>query len=126
MLSRGFEIRHAYMSLRSNLFANNAALQSCLTNDAAHIQPGATGDHVRRIQIALAILDGATIAGGEVSSKQYGPSTAAAVLNYKTKRNIINSRYQSSPDNIVGKMTIASLDDAMVAKEFGLSRLRWF
>jgi hypothetical protein len=39
------------------------------------------------------------------------------VLKYKTKRNIVNRAYQSSPDNIVGKMTIASLDRELAAAE---------
>jgi len=114
------------MPLRSNLLAQDEMLQACLISDAAHIQLGAEGDHVRRLQFALAILDGATIGPDEVRSKKYGPSTAIAVLNYKTKRRIINFNYQSRPDDIVGKMTIKSLDDEMVAKEVGPSRLRWF
>jgi peptidoglycan hydrolase-like protein with peptidoglycan-binding domain len=114
------------MPLRSNLLAQDEALQACLIVDAAHVLLGAEGDHVRRIQIALAVLDGATIDSQEVHSKKYGPSTATAVLNYKTKRNIINFSYQTRPDNIVGKMTIKSLDDEMAAKEAGPSRLRWY
>ena len=46
-------------------------------------------------------------------TQTYGPSTAAAVLSYKTKRQIINRSYQTTPDSIVGKMTIASLDAEM-------------
>lgn len=49
----------------------------------------------------------------ETEARRYGPSTARAVLSYKTKRSIINRAYQQTPDAIVGKMTIASLDDEM-------------
>jgi hypothetical protein len=38
-------------------------------------------------------------------------------LSYKKKRNIINRSYQTQADNIVGKMTIASLDNEMMARE---------
>ena len=116
----------AIMPLRSNLFAQDDALQACLNSDGSHVRIGAEGDHVRRIQIALAILDRATIDSNEVRSKKYGRSTAAAVLSYKTKRKIINFSYQTRPDDIVGKMTIKALDDEMVAKEAGPARLRWF
>ena len=44
----------------------------------------------------------------------YGPSTAAAVLAFKTRRNIINRAYQTKADNIVGRMTIAALDAEML------------
>ena len=53
----------------------------------------------------------------EVSTKTYGPSTAAGVLAYKKKRNIINFSYQTQADNIVGKMTIATLDREMLKVE---------
>jgi hypothetical protein len=38
-------------------------------------------------------------------------------LAYKRKRQIINRSYQSTPDSIVGKMTIASLDAEMAKLE---------
>ena len=44
------------MPLRSRLFADNAALQSCLVSNAAHIAPGARGEHVTLIQSALVRL----------------------------------------------------------------------
>ena len=113
------------MPLKCNLFAQDKALQACLTNDAAHIQRGAIGEHVSRIQIALAILDSASIVSEEVLAKRYGPSTASAVLAFKTKRHIINRHYQTRPDDIVGKMTIKALDEEMAEKEAGGSRLRW-
>jgi lysozyme family protein len=47
----------------------------------------------------------------------YGAATAAAVLAYKKKRNIINHSYQAQADNIVGKMTVAALDKEMVERE---------
>ena len=48
---------------------------------------------------------------------RYGPSTADVVLAYKRKRNIINYSYQTTADNIVGKMTMAALDKEMLARE---------
>jgi hypothetical protein len=66
------------------------------------------------------LLDGAKIDGQETRKNTYGTSTAAAVLTYKTKRRIINPAYQTKPDNIVGKMTIAALDREMLQFERNL------
>jgi peptidoglycan hydrolase-like protein with peptidoglycan-binding domain len=101
------------MPLQSRLFNADQKLQACLVNDAAHVTPGAQGDHVSKIQKAIDALGDKVIDANEVSTKTYGPSTAAAVLAYKKKRNIINSSYQTQADNIVGKMTIATLDREM-------------
>ena len=75
--------------------------------------PGDKGEHVKLIQQALIQIDGVVIAETELAASQYGKTTADAVLAYKTKRSIINRAYQQQPDNIVGKMTIKSLDDEM-------------
>lgn len=75
------------------------------------------GMHVLLIQQALRMLEDAPINVGEMTSLQYGSSTAAAVLAYKQRRDIINRAYQTSADSIVGKMTIASLDHEMRLKE---------
>ena len=83
--------------------------------------PGNRGDFVGLIQIALIEIDNATIDAGELAGEIYGNSTAAAVLAYKKRRAIINRSYQSSADNIVGKMTIRSLDDDMLKISSGLS-----
>jgi hypothetical protein len=101
------------MPLQSNLFKNDANLQACLVDDGAHVTPGARGEHVGKIQIALKALGDVEISASETASKTYGSSTAAAVLSYKQKRRIINFSYQNQADNIVGKMTIASLDQEM-------------
>ena len=105
------------MPLQSQLFRGDRALEACLVDDRAHLVTGTSGPHVKKVQRALAVLDGALIALDEVSSEQYGRSTAAAVLDYKRARNIINRSYQTVPDNIVGKMTIASLDREMLNNE---------
>lgn len=105
------------MPLVSNLFKDNKRLQSCLVSDPAHVTPGSTGEHVSLIQLALLDIENAAIAQGEVAAKRYGPSTAAAVLAFKKKRKIINPAYQSSADNIVGKMTIAALDKEMFERQ---------
>lgn len=98
------------MSLQSPLFHGEPKLEATAISDAAHIVPGARGEHVRRIQLALIRLDGATIEADGI----YGPATAAAVLAFKKKRNIVNRGYQTKADNIVGKMTIAALDEELL------------
>jgi hypothetical protein len=103
------------MPLKSNLFQGSARLNACLVDHSQHVTPGQTGEHVADIQLALKHIDGLQISEAEIQSKTYGPSTAAAVLAYKKKRRVINRSYQSTEDNIVGKMTIASLDDEMFA-----------
>jgi peptidoglycan hydrolase-like protein with peptidoglycan-binding domain len=105
------------MPLKSYLFGNSTRLNACLVHDQAHIKLGDSGDYVGDIQIALKHIDGLVIDQRELVSQQYGPSTAAAVLAYKKKRKIINRAYQSTEDDIVGKMTIASLDAEMVARQ---------
>jgi len=105
------------MALKSRLFADDAALEACLVRDNAHITRGAKGEHVAKIQAVVTFLDGLSIDEGELNAKLYGPSTAAAVLAYKKRRKIINRAYESTEDDIVGKMTIKSLDDELVAKQ---------
>ncbi|HLW92773.1 MAG TPA: hypothetical protein VKS78_15935 [Roseiarcus sp.] len=105
------------MPLKSYLFADSARLNACLIHDQAHVKLGDSGDYVEDIQVALQYLDGLTIDQAELASRRYGPSTAAAVLAYKKKRKIINRAYQNVEDDIVGKMTIASLDAEMVARQ---------
>ena len=96
--------------LRSQLFKDNDQLKRCAVDNTAHVKTGDKGDFVSKIQEALVILDDAIFLGTEVSDQRYGTSTAQAVLDYKTKRNIVNRSYQSKPDNIVGVMTIAQMD----------------
>jgi len=100
-------------------------LEACLVNDSAHIKaatanaPGVNdkGPHVSKIQGALFILDdNVKIDDQELSSGTYGRSTALAVLAYKRTRGIVAS-YQSSADDIVGKHTMAQLDNEMLEKE---------
>jgi hypothetical protein len=101
------------MGLQSQLFHGDPKLEAAALSDPAHIVQGARGDHVRKIQLALIRLEGATIAPDGV----YGPATAAAVLAYKQKRDIVNRSYQTKADNIVGKMTMAALDKEMLEEE---------
>ena len=109
------------MKLQSFLFEDDARLADCLVRDSAHVLSGDRGPHVQKIQFAIEIIDKITISEDEKTGKFFGPSTAAAVLSYKKKRKIINRSYQSTEDNIVGKMTIKSLDDEMVKRQ-GKSR----
>lgn len=107
------------MSLQSQLFRSDPKLEAAAVSDPAHILPGAVGQHVAKIQQALIILDEIIIDSGELQSSRYGSSTANAVLSYKKKRNIINRSYQTQADNIVGIMTIKSLDSEMLLQERG-------
>ena len=99
------------MPLLSPLFQGDQKLEAAAAADTAHIVPGAKGEHVSKIQTALNRLDDANLK----ADGQYGPRTAAAVLAFKQKRNIINRSYQQSADNIVGRMTIAALDQELLA-----------
>jgi peptidoglycan hydrolase-like protein with peptidoglycan-binding domain len=101
------------MGLQSELLRGDAKLEAAAVSDPAHIVPGARGPHVGKIQQALIELDDADI----VQDSIYGPRTAAAVLAYKKKRNIINRGRQTTADNIVGTMTMASMDAEMLASE---------
>ncbi|MBC7841129.1 MAG: hypothetical protein H7099_02395 [Gemmatimonadaceae bacterium] len=105
------------MPLASSLFRNNDKLQACAVQNSAHVVVGAVGEHVAKIQFALFAIDRLNIDRSELLAQRYGTSTAAAVLAYKTKRVIINRSYQQVADNIVGKMTIASLDTDMQLRE---------
>jgi hypothetical protein len=114
--------------LESKLFTSDpqsrVALQACLVSDQAHIQqaapgtPATRGPHVAKIQEAIFQLgNNVAIDPGELQRSEYGPSTAAAVLAYKKNRGIINPSYQNQADPIVGKHTIAQLDNEMLALE---------
>ena len=118
--ARGYSLDVAeviVMSLQSKLFRGDPKLEAAATSPPDHILPGAAGSHVAKIQQALIELDGAIINPGELVAKQYGPSTAAAVLSYKQKRAIVNRSYQTQADNIVGIMTMAALDREMLNRE---------
>lgn len=102
-----------FMALQSQLFRGDLKLEAAANMDSAHITRGARGQHVEKLQTSLNVLD---LAGLNVDGS-YGTATATAVLNYKTKRKIINQAYQKTADNIVGKMTMAKLDEEMRAYE---------
>lgn len=101
------------MALTSKLFRGDSKLEAAAVSDPAHITPGSRGDHVKKIQSALNLLENAGLGTDGI----YGQGTAAAVFSYKRKRKIINRAYQTEADNIVGKMTIASLDREVFARE---------
>jgi peptidoglycan hydrolase-like protein with peptidoglycan-binding domain len=100
------------MALRSALFQGDARLEAAANSPASHVTPGSSGPHVAKIQSALNIVDDA----GLDEDGNYGPATAAAVLAYKQKRNIINTSYQTQPDNIVGVMTVTALDNELPSR----------
>jgi peptidoglycan hydrolase-like protein with peptidoglycan-binding domain len=105
------------MPLLSKLFRGDKALEACQINDSAHLVLGTRGPHVKKVQQALTLLDGALIDRDETATGLYGKTTADAVLSYKQKRSIINRTYQNTADNIVGKMTISSLDREVLSAE---------
>lgn len=110
------------MPLRSDFFRGDTRLEGAASRDSAHILPNTAGPHVEKIQLALMLLDEAEIAPEELAADLYGPTTAAAVLAYKRRRRIVNPRYQTMPDNIVGRMTMTSLDNEMFGRQ--VMRLR--
>lgn len=102
------------MPLKSDLFKGDPKLEACALHHSAHITPGMRGEQIGKIQSALGtLIPDRQIEKLELDQKRYGPSTAAAVSDYKTRRKIINFSYQRTPDNIVGKMTIAAMDDEL-------------
>ena len=105
------------MGLRSKLFKGDPALEACLIDHSAHLKEGAAGEHVAKIHTALFAMDGLSVSSDELRACRYGKSTVAAVLAFKRKRNIINYSYEKQVDNIVGKMTVAALDEEMLRKE---------
>ena len=111
------------MPLISSLFRGDSKLEACLIKDAAHVKEGAVGTHVSKIQMALFALDHLSVTPAELRESRYGPSTVRAVLSFKRRRKIINHTYESTVDDIVGKMTIAALDHEMFRKE-GISYMQ--
>ncbi|WP_146030130.1 peptidoglycan-binding domain-containing protein [Methylocella silvestris] len=107
------------MPLESEHFKGNDRLQSCLVADPFHVLEGDRGAHVALIQQALTILGAGLIDANEITREFYGPSTSRAVLKYKgPPRNILNTQLrQTIPDAIVGKRTIAWLDEDMKGVE---------
>jgi hypothetical protein len=105
------------MPLQSMWFRQNQRLNQCHLSDPAHVKVGDKGDHVALIQDAVCMLDGARISMDEQGRQFYGNSTASAVLQFKTKRKIVNFSYQKTADNIVGRLTIGWLDREMLAYE---------
>ena len=101
------------MALRSNLFRGDQKLEAAAARPAAHIVRGSRGDHVAKIQYALSVLAGEPLK----LDGDYGSKTAAAVLSFKERRKIINKAYQTKPDEIVGVMTMAALDEEMLTIE---------
>ena len=103
--------------LKSDLFSGDERLEKCLIEDAAHVIKGNKGEFVGKIQFAVLVLQRGSIQISEIQQMLYGDQTADMILAFKTQRKIINTNYQQTADNIVGKMTIRSLDDGMVEFE---------
>ncbi len=105
-------------TLNSTQFRDDPALEACATRDAAHITPGSSGPHVRKIQDALNRVDDAGIGSDEYAAAKYGTATTLAVTAFKSKRRILNTAGQIDP--IVGIKTIRALDQALLELGRGL------
>jgi len=105
-------------TLSSTQFRDDPALEACATRDAAHITPGSSGPHVRKIQDALNRVDDAGIGSDEYAAAKYGSATTLAVTAFKSKRRILN--YAGQIDPIVGIKTIRALDQALLDLGRGL------
>jgi peptidoglycan hydrolase-like protein with peptidoglycan-binding domain len=101
------------MPLKSRIFRGDPKLEGAASSASSHIKQGAAGEHVKKIQYALARIEEEPL---DLDGK-FGPATASVVLAYKKKRQIINRSYQSQADDIVGVMTIAALDEEMCKLE---------
>src|SRR5262249_19158878 len=94
------------MGLKSRLFRGDSTLEAAAVSHAAHIVPGAVGEHVRKIQYALVNLDGAwPCLGTDVAGYRSGVGVDVAMmaprrrggescqpLGRKTSRALQNSR----------------------------------
>ena len=101
------------MQLRSYILRDDEILQAAADVHKAHILEGQIGDHVRKLQEVLILLDNVVISDDERLRKYFGTSTAKAVLKFKTQRSIINRSYQNTPDPIVGILTMKAIDDEL-------------
>jgi hypothetical protein len=99
---------------QSELFKGDKKLIACALYPSAHIlltTPNMRGDHIGKIQTALqTLIPDHSIDQNELTERRFGLSTEDAVGDYKRRRKIINYSYQTSPDKIVGQMTIKALD----------------
>lgn len=87
---------------------------------ASHFAMGQQGEHIRRVQTALStIADRLPELGiGAVTvNGSYDAAFANAVARYKQARRILN--YANQVDNIVGRKTIASLDQDVATLQDG-------
>lgn len=113
------------MPLTSDLFKDNRQLQDCAVRDSAHIvadEPpkrrgvNNQGEHVALIHEALRLLLNSPNMGSEIATQTYGPLTAEVIRKFKADEDppILNLALgQTTPDNIVGKQTIARLDEKL-------------
>ncbi|GII94938.1 hypothetical protein Ssi02_51690 [Sinosporangium siamense] len=89
-------------------------MERCLAGDAdARLTPGVAGEFVALVQQALIDLGEPLSAGG--ADGRYGRETTAAVLGYKTRRDIKGP--DGSVDGVVGSRTMAALDEECTARD---------
>lgn len=92
-------------------------LQAAADQHGMHIVPKSRGQHVGWLHIALNIIypmmpGYIPVPGGasEEASETYGPYLSAKVYHYKQICKLVNHDYQNTVDDIVGIMTMRTLD----------------
>lgn len=109
------------MPVESKLFTSNPSvstrLNKALVSDPDHVVPGASGEHVAKIQVALSILGKLAIDQSDRDRKFYGSSTADAVLAFKGACRPPLLNHLNRLDDIVGKKTTRELDRQMAEFE---------
>ncbi|QDU27768.1 hypothetical protein ETAA8_28590 [Anatilimnocola aggregata] len=109
------------MTLKSDLFKKSQQLKDCEVKDSAHIvadEPpkrrgvNNKGPHVPLIHKALRKVMSNPKFGLEEPDEVYGPLTAEVVRQFKLGPPMILNKAlgQTTPDNIIGKLTIKELD----------------
>lgn len=100
-------------NLTSPLFKGVAELEAAYDGDL-DIGPGASGESVRRIQIALLLEDPKALPKSGADG-HYGPETQAAVARFQKSRGLgrvgsLEEVTKLEPDGVVGKGTMSFLD----------------
>lgn len=99
-----------------------AELLGAANENRFHITPGASGEHVSKIQAALFAITSAQIDSDELGRSFYGKTTANAVADFKRTRKPPILNYANQIDNIVGIKTMRALDEEMKRIDGGLGK----
>ena len=101
----------------SKHFSGNAALEACLVKDSPHVVLGADVGRTWRRSSRRYSPSMAFDRGLRVHRRDLWPDDRCCCAQVQETHDIINRSYQQQADNIVGKMTIDSLDKGMLAAE---------